>query len=152
MCKTTCLSSLQSRSLRSNKGIALLVLRVKTNIGARAFHSFTPSLWNILPLSFPSATLTVIFRKRLKTHLFDLASPPPPIIDTSTPCGPLMLSNWFIDFAVEHWFGCLTTEPGYAMGAGAIEMWLIDWLIIPTYICTRHIVSPVSTTWFGLVL
>ena len=39
-----------------------------------------------------------------------------------------MLQNYFLDFAVEHWFGCRTIEPGYAGDIGAIEVWLIDWL------------------------
>ena len=30
--------------------------------------------------------------------------------------------------AVEHWFGCRATEPGFARDIGAIEVWLIDWL------------------------
>ena len=34
---------------------------------------YVPSLWNNLPLSVHSATSAVIFRKRLKSHLFDLA-------------------------------------------------------------------------------
>ena len=38
----------------------------------------------------------------------------------------LMLRNRFFDLAVEHWFGYLTTEPGYAGDMGATEIWLID--------------------------
>ena len=49
-------TSLKFRSLRPNKGISLLVPRVKTNTGSRAFHSCTPSLWNNLPLSVRSTT------------------------------------------------------------------------------------------------
>ena len=37
-----------------------------------------------------------------------------------------MLRNCFLNFAVEHWFGCRTTEPGFAKDIGAIEVWLID--------------------------
>ena len=53
-----------------------------------------------------------------------------------------MLRNCFLDFAVEHWFGCRATEPRFAGDIGAIEIWLIDWLIylhsmlatsLPTY-------------------
>ena len=45
-----------------------------------------------------------------------------------------MVRNCFLDFAVEHWFGFRTTEPGFAEVIGAIEGWLIDglkfdWLI-----------------------
>ena len=29
----------------------------------------------------------------------------------------------------EHWFGCRAAEPGFAGDIGAIEIWLIDWLI-----------------------
>ena len=41
----------------------------------------------------------------------------------------ITLRNCFLDFAVEHWFGCRATEPGFAREIGAIEVWLIDWLI-----------------------
>ena len=69
--------SLPSRSLRSNRGITLSIPRIKTNTGARAFSSCVPSLWNNLPLSVRSATSVATFRRRLKTYLFDLTSPPP---------------------------------------------------------------------------
>ena len=50
-----------------------------------------------------------------------------------------LLRNFFLDFVVEHWFGCRATQPGFAGDIGAIEVWLIDWLIdcvpcsIPTW-------------------
>ena len=69
-------ASIPSRSLRSNNDNSLSVPRVKTNTGARAFHSCAPSLWNNLPLSVPSAISVATFKKYLKTHLFDLAFPP----------------------------------------------------------------------------
>ena len=50
-------------------------------------------------------------------------------MDVVTPHGLLMLRNCFLDFAVEHWFGCRATESGFAGDIGAIEVWLIDWLI-----------------------
>ena len=72
--------SLPSQLRRSNKGITLSVLMVKTNTGARPFQSCSPSLWNHLLLSVHSvvhsATSTVIFRKRLRMHLLDLTFPP----------------------------------------------------------------------------
>ena len=37
--------------------------------------------------------------------------------------------NCFLDFAVEYWFGCRATDPGFAGNIGAIEVWLIDCLI-----------------------
>ena len=76
--RSTIATSLPSRSLRSNRGITLSVLRIRTNTGARAFSSCTPSLWNNLPLSVRSATSVATFRRRLKTYLFDLVPPPPP--------------------------------------------------------------------------
>ena len=69
-------ASIPSRSLRSNNDNSLSVPRVKTNTGARAFHSCAPSLWNNLPLSVRSASSVATFKKYLKTHLFDLAFPP----------------------------------------------------------------------------
>ena len=34
---------------------------------------------------------------------------------------------YYLDFAVEHWFDCRASEPGFAADIGAIEVWLIDW-------------------------
>ena len=42
---------------------------------------------------------------------------------------PVDVVECFIDFAVKHWYGCRATESGYAGDIGAIEIWLIDWLI-----------------------
>ena len=42
---------------------------------------------------------------------------------------PVDVTEVFINFAVEHWFGCRATEPGFAGDIGAIEVSLIDWLI-----------------------
>ena len=47
--------SVLSRSLRSNDGINFSVPKVKTNTGARAFCSCSPTLWNRLPLFALSA-------------------------------------------------------------------------------------------------
>ena len=69
-------ASIPSCSLRSNNDNSLSVPRVKTNTGARAFHSCAPSLWSSLPLSVRSASSVATFKKYLKTHLFDLVFPP----------------------------------------------------------------------------
>ena len=69
-------ASIPSRSLRSNNDNSLSISRVKTNTGARAFHSCAPSLWNNLSLSVRSAISVDTSKKYLKTHLFDLAFPP----------------------------------------------------------------------------
>ena len=68
-------ASIPSRSLRSNNDNSLSVPRVKTNTGARAFHSCALSLWNNLSLSVRLASSVATFKKYLKTHLFDLAFP-----------------------------------------------------------------------------
>ena len=65
-----------TKHCEKHRNHSVSVPRVKTNAGARALHSCTPSLWNNLPLSVRSATSVTTFRKRLKTHLFDLAFPP----------------------------------------------------------------------------
>ena len=71
-------ASLSSCSLRSNSDNSLSVPRVKTNTGARAFHSCAPSLLNNLPLSVHSAISFLTFKKYLKTHHFDMALAFPP--------------------------------------------------------------------------
>ena len=65
-----------SRTLRSNQGPLLIVPRVRTVTGSRAFSSCAPALWNSLPLSLRSLDSTACFRKHLKTYLFGLAYPP----------------------------------------------------------------------------
>ena len=116
-----------SCSLRSNKGITLSVPMVKTDAGAKVFHSFIPFLWNNIPLSVRSVQLQLsgsVYRRIFMTW--------PLPLDTSTPCSSLMLQNW-ISFTVEHWFG---SEPDYAGDRidyiewyrNLIE-WMIDWLI-----------------------
>ena len=123
---TACLSSLHaslsSHSLRSNNDNSLSVPRVKTNTGARAFHDCAP-LFGTTSRCAHSAISVATFKKHLKTLLFDFSLSP---IDTSMPDGLLMLLNCFLDFAVEHWFGCRATEPGFARDIGTIEIWLID--------------------------
>ena len=122
--------SLLSRSLRSNKGISLLVRRVKANTDTRGFHSCAPSLWNNLLLLVRSEISIATFKKQLKTHLFDLASALPSPIYTRTQDGSLMLQNCFIDFATEHRFGCHASEPGFGGNIGATGIWLIDYCSI----------------------
>ena len=57
---------------------------------------------------------------------FRLGLPP---VDTGVPNSLLMLRNSLKDLAFEHRSGCCATEPGYAGDIGAIDIWLIDWLI-----------------------
>ena len=94
---------------------------VTTDTSTRVFYSF--------PLEqHPAVCLapTAIIRKHLKTHLFDLGLSS---FNTSMPSRQMVLWNCFTNFAVEHWFGCHATEPGDTGDIGAIEIWLIDWLI-----------------------
>ena len=65
-----------SHSLRSNDDNSLLVPSVKTNTGARAFHSCATYLWNNLLLSVRSAISVATFKKYLKTRLLGWAFPP----------------------------------------------------------------------------
>ena len=114
---------------------SLLIPRVKTN-KVWGFFRLVP-FQNILPLSFRSATSTVIFRKRLKMHLFDLAFPP----DTEMPDGLLMLRNCFVLFAVEHQFSCCATAPGSNGDIGAIEICFIYWLATNEFLSMSKIKS-----------
>ena len=112
-------ASIPSHSLRSNNDDSLSVPRVKTNTGARAFHSCAPSLWNNLPLSVHSAISVATFKKHPKTHLFDLAFP-----------HRYRHSPWAVDVTeLFPRFCCSTlirlsrhTEPGFARNIGTIEV------------------------------
>ena len=64
------------RTLRSGGGVKLKVPKTRTKTGSRAFRVSGPVLWNSLPSSVTSAGSIAIFRKRLKTHFFDMAFPP----------------------------------------------------------------------------
>ena len=122
--------SLPSRSLRSNRGITLSIPRIRTNTSTSAFSScaLAPFLFgttfHYLPIQPPRLSR---FWTCFKTYLFRLGLPP---VDTGVRNGLLMLRNSFNDFVFEHRSGCCTTEPGYAGDIGAIEIWLIGWLII----------------------
>ena len=111
-------ASIPSRSLRSNNDNSLSVPRVKTNTGARTFHSCAPSLWNNLPLSVRSASSFATFRKYLKTHLLIW---PFPYRHRHTPW-PVDVTELFPRFCRRS----RTTEPGFAGDIGAIEVRLID--------------------------
>ena len=59
-------------NLRSNdKGLLLVPnSRNQNNFEDRAFHYSAPSLWNSLSVKLRNSKTLVLFRKRLKTHLF----------------------------------------------------------------------------------
>ena len=64
-----------SKYLRSTNSNRFVVPRIKTKTGSRAFSISGPALWNALPVPIRNAKTILTFRKLLKSHLFDLASP-----------------------------------------------------------------------------
>ena len=44
-----------------------------STLGARSFYAASPTLWNRLPANIQEITSPSIFKKKLKTHLFNLA-------------------------------------------------------------------------------
>ena len=69
------------------------------------------------------------------------------------PLRPPMLQNCFFKFAVEHLFCCRATEPGFARDNGAVDIWLIDWLIwnkgpqllIITFLMWNYVLLPLCS-------
>ena len=121
-------ASIPSRSLRSNNANSLSVPRVKTNTGARGF-TLVPHLFGTTCRCLSVQPFQLLPSRNVWRHtsLWLGLSP----VDTGMPDGLLMLRNCFLEFAIKHWFGCRTTEPGFAEDIGAIEIWLTDWLIDP---------------------
>ena len=62
-----------SRALRSASQQQLVVPRTFTAYGDRAFSSAATKLWNNLPLWIRCSESIQIFKRRLKTHLFNCA-------------------------------------------------------------------------------
>ncbi len=62
--------------LRSSSSGLLLVPKLYTSIGTRAFAVGAPTLWNMLPSSVKSVANIAKFRRYLKTSLYNLAYPP----------------------------------------------------------------------------
>ena len=63
-----------SRPLRSANTERLIVPKVTTKThGEAAFSFYAPNLWNTLPKSLRKASSVDIFKRQLKTYLFDLA-------------------------------------------------------------------------------
>ena len=60
-------------------------------------------------------------------------------IETITPHGLLILWNCFLDFAVEHWFGCHPTEP---VLPEILALQKLDWLIVWLVMANRYCHSP----------
>ena len=61
------------RQLRSSTSQQLIVPKPKLNLNKRAFSVW---VWNELPITLKTSETIAIFRKKLKTYLFQLAFPP----------------------------------------------------------------------------
>ena len=64
------------RQLRSSISQQLIVPKTKLNLGKRAFSVAAPRVWNELPITLKTSETIAIFRKKLKTYLFQIAFPP----------------------------------------------------------------------------
>ena len=65
-----------SKYLRSTDSNTFVVPRIKTKTGSGAFSISGPILWNALPVPIRNGGTILIFRKKIKSHLFDLAFTP----------------------------------------------------------------------------
>ena len=110
-----------SRSLRSNNDNSLSVPRVKTNIGARAF-TLVPRLFGTTSLCLSIQPVQLLPSRNIWRQI-SLIWPSPHRYRHSP--WPVDVTELFPRFAVEHWFACRATEPGFAGDIGAIEVWLI---------------------------
>ena len=63
------------RQLRSSIS-QLIVTNTKLHLGNRAFSVAAPRVWNELPITPKTSETIAIFRKKLKTYLFQIAFPP----------------------------------------------------------------------------
>ena len=115
-------ASLPSCSLRSSMIIVFQSLGWRPTQVQELF-TLVPHLFGTTSCCRCVQPIQLLPLRNVWRHLFDLAFSP---IDTGMPDGLLMLRNCFIDFAVEHWFGCCVTESGFAGDIGTIEVWLID--------------------------
>ena len=61
----------RTRNLRSSERSDLAIPRTKLALASRAFSVAAPHTWNSLPTDVTSAESLTIFRKRLKTYLFN---------------------------------------------------------------------------------
>ena len=59
-----------NRKLRSELDMQLRIPRIKNNYGKRCFRYAAPTLWNSLPKHIKMSENTVVFKKKLKTHIF----------------------------------------------------------------------------------
>jgi len=72
-CVSTISSSGNRYRLRSCDTADYILPRTRTEFGKRSFHYCGPATWNTLPSDLRDITDTNVFKKRLKTVLFDRA-------------------------------------------------------------------------------
>ena len=72
-CISTISSSGNRYRLRSCDTADYILPRTRTKFGERGFHYSGPAAWNTLPSDLHDITDTNVFKKRLKTVLFDRA-------------------------------------------------------------------------------
>ena len=60
------------RQLRSSISQQLILPKTKLNLDKRAFSVAAPRVWNELPITFKTSETIAIFRKKLKTYLFQI--------------------------------------------------------------------------------
>jgi len=53
------------------------------HVGSRSFHAAAPTVWNSLPSTLCSSQTLNTFQKHLKTHLFQSATCPAPLIHST---------------------------------------------------------------------
>ena len=61
---------------RSSISQQLIVPKTNLNLGKRVFSVAAPRVWNELPITLKTSEAIAIFRKKLKTYLFQIAFPP----------------------------------------------------------------------------
>ena len=72
-CVSTISSSANRYRLRSCDTADYILPRTRTEFGEHGFHYSGPAAWNTLPSDLHDVTDTNVFKKRLKTVLFDRA-------------------------------------------------------------------------------
>ena len=66
-------SSASRSGLRSANSSLYVTPRLRTKFGERAFSHAGPAAWNSLPVEIRDLTDSSTFRKKLKTHFFNIA-------------------------------------------------------------------------------
>ena len=107
-----------SKYLRPTNSNNFVVPHIKTKTRPRAFSLSEPDLWNALYEPIRNAKTLLLFRKLLKSHLFDLTFPPL-LLSSAAPC-------WRTCFGLDYdtWsrYGFVRLWPRSAEDIGATEL------------------------------